>query len=103
MYATITEPNVEAKRIQIFSLSSRTIEHLEASGTSVRSPGSAVAYQLFFKKYRISTAGSIVSSDTLPQGLVRTAANLAFSPELVEIIDDYWYHTRLNPALKTDK
>ncbi|MDR2158946.1 MAG: hypothetical protein LBP23_02640 [Treponema sp.] len=103
MYATVTEPNAEAKRIQVFSLSSKTIEHLEAAGSSVRSPGSAVAYQLFFRKYRISAAGSIVSSDTLPQGLVRTVANLAFSPELVEIIDDYWYHTRLNPALKTDR
>ncbi|MDR1617534.1 MAG: hypothetical protein LBS06_00620 [Treponema sp.] len=102
MYATITEPNAEAKRIQVFSLSSKTIEHLEAAGTPARNPGSSVAYQLFFRKYRISAAGSIVSSSVLPQGLVRTAAALAFSPELVEIIDDYWYHTRSNPALKTD-
>jgi hypothetical protein len=101
MYATITEPAKEAKRIQVFSLSTKTIEHLEAAGTEERKPGSSVAYQLFFKKYRISAAGTIESAITLPQGIVRTVAALAFSPELVEIIDDYWYNSRANPgALK---
>jgi hypothetical protein len=100
MYATITEPTTQGKRIQIFSLSTKTIEHLEAAGTVPRVPGTSVAYQLFFKKYRIAAAGTVVSTDTLPQGLVRTVSNLAFSPELVEIIDDYWYSTRSNPSLK---
>jgi hypothetical protein len=98
MYATITEPNKEAKRIQVFSLSSKSIEHMEAPGTEVRTPGTSVAYQLFFKKFRVSAAGSVISSDTLPQGLIRTVSQLAFSPELVEIIDDYWFKTRSNPA-----
>jgi hypothetical protein len=100
MYATITEPNTQAKRIQVYTISSKTIEHLEAAGVTPRAPETSVAYQLFFKKYRISAAGTIVSTDTLPQGLVRTVSSLAFSPELVEIIDDYWYNTRSNPALK---
>jgi hypothetical protein len=97
MYATITEPNKESRRIQLFSLTSKTIEHLEAAGTAHRPPGTAVAYQLYFKKYRISTAGLIESAVQLPQGIVRTVAGLAFSPELIEILDDYWYNTR-NPA-----
>jgi hypothetical protein len=98
MYATITEPNKEASRIQVFSLSSKTIEHMEAAGTPVRPAGSPVAYQLYFKKYRISAAGTIAQVQTLPQGLVRTVANLAFSPELVEVIDDYWYNSRSVPT-----
>jgi hypothetical protein len=97
MYATITEPSVQSKRIQIYSLNSKTLEHLEAAGTALRPPGSAVAYQLFFKKYRISVAGTVSATNALPQGLVRTVSNLAFSPELVEIIDDYWYHAHSNP------
>jgi hypothetical protein len=101
MYATITEPNKEARRIQIFSLSTKSLEHLEAAGGGERKPGTAVAYQLFFKKYRISTAGTIESAATLPQGIIRTVAALAFCPELVEIIDDYWYASRVNPAIKT--
>jgi hypothetical protein len=100
MYATITEPDKEARRIQVFSLSTKIIEHLEAAGAVERKSGTAVAYQLFFKKYRISAAGTIESAVRLPQGIVRTVANLAFSPELVEIVDDYWYQSRMNPALK---
>jgi hypothetical protein len=100
MYATITEPSVQGKRIQVFSLSSKTIEHLEAAGTALRPPGSAVAYQLFFKKYRISVGGTVTATNALPQGLVRTVSNLAFSPELVEIVDDYWYNIRSNPELR---
>jgi hypothetical protein len=100
MYATITEPSTEGKRIQVFSLSSKMIEHLEAAGTALRPVGTSVAYQLYFKKYRISAAGTVSRVDTLPQGLIHTVSNLTFSPELVEIIDDYWFNTRSNPALK---
>jgi hypothetical protein len=100
MYATITEPNTESKRIQVYSISSKTIEHLEAARVTPRNPGTSVAYQLFFKKYRISAAGTVVSTNILPQGLVRTVSNLTFRPELVEIIDDYWYNIRANPSLK---
>jgi hypothetical protein len=94
MFATITEPNSQSKRIQIYNLSTKIIDHLEAVGTQERMPGTPVAYQLFFKKYRVTMAGTIASAGKLPQGIVRTTANLTFSPELVEIIDDYWYNIR---------
>jgi hypothetical protein len=100
MYATITEPNAREKRIQIYNISTKVIEHLEAAGTTERPPGTSVAYQMYFKKYRIPIAGTVVNTARLPQGIVRTLANLAFSPELVEIIDEYWYSMRANPALK---
>ncbi|AEF81477.1 hypothetical protein TREAZ_0467 [Leadbettera azotonutricia ZAS-9] len=98
MYATIIEPKKEARRIQIYSLSSKTVEHMEAPGAPLRPSGSPIAYQFYFKKYRVSAAGIVSTSETLPQGIVRTTANLAFSPELVEIIDDYWYNLRVAPA-----
>jgi hypothetical protein len=98
MYATITEPNVQGKRIQIYNINSKTLEHLEAAGTNPRTPGTSVAYQLFFKKYRISVAGTVAATNVLPQGIIRTVSNLAFCPELVEIIDDYWYQIRSNPG-----
>jgi hypothetical protein len=100
MYATITEPNIREKRIQVFNLSTKAIDHLEAVTSSERLPGTSVAYQLFFKKYRVSVAGTVNNAGRLPQGIIRTAANLAFCPELVEIIDDYWYTIRTNPALR---
>jgi hypothetical protein len=95
------EPNVAAKRIQVYSISSKTLEHVEAAGTPLRAEGMAVAYQLFFKKYRISAAGTVTGSGVLPQGIVRTVSTLAFSPELVEIIDDYWYKLQASPAVRS--
>jgi hypothetical protein len=99
MYSTITEPEAREKRIQIFNLSTKHIDHLEAASSPERPPGTSVAYQLFFKKYRIAVAGTISNAARLPQGIIRTTANLAFCPELVEVIDDYWYATRADPAL----
>ena len=100
LYATVGEANVAPRRIQVFSLSSKSIEHMEAAGAPVRKPGTPVVYQLFFKKFRIAVNGTITAAAALPQGIIRTTANLEFSPELVEILDEYWYSTRPNPSQK---
>jgi len=95
MYATIKEANKEPRRIQLFNLNSKTLEHMEAAGAPVRPAETAVSYQLFFQKYRINVSGRVAASGTLPQGFVRTIANLDLSPELVEILDDYWGKAKL--------
>ncbi|MCL2472211.1 MAG: hypothetical protein FWF26_00905 [Treponema sp.] len=99
MYATITEANVPPRRIQVFSLNSKSLEHMEAAGAPIRKPGKNVTYQLFFQKYRIAVAGIITGAGPLPQGIIRTIANIEFCPELVEILDDYWYGLRTNSTL----
>jgi hypothetical protein len=96
MYAVVTQSGAEPRRIQVFSLSSKTLEHMEAAGAPVRQAGTVVTYQLFFKKYRIVANGKVKAAGILPQGLVRTVSDLEFSPELVEILDDYWYTARTN-------
>jgi hypothetical protein len=90
MYASAMDGTPQGRRIQIVNLSSKMVEHLEAAGASVRSPGAAITYQLFFKKYRISVSGTVETAVRLPQGIIRTVSKLNFSPELVEVIDDYW-------------
>jgi hypothetical protein len=97
MYASIMDGTPQGRRIQIVNLSSKTVEHLEASGAPVRAPGTALSYQLFFKKYRVSVSATIETAVQLPQGIVRTVSKLGFSPELVEIIDDYWLNVRSMP------
>jgi hypothetical protein len=98
MYATITEPNTREKRIQLFSLTTKTIEHLEAVSSRERPSGTQVNYQLFFKQYRVFIPGTVKSAIRLPQGIIKTSTSLAFSSELVEIIGDYWYTIRANSA-----
>ncbi|WP_010255633.1 PilZN3 domain-containing protein [Treponema primitia] len=95
--SVISEPGKETRKIQILSLTSKTIEHMEAEGTPVRLPGTPVAYEIILKKARLLLSGTVAAADVLPQGLVRTVSNLSYSPELVEIIDDYWYTIR-NPV-----
>ena len=101
MYATVTEANKEPKRVQLFNLSTKNLEHMEAFGTPLRHPGTAVSYQLFFQKFRVNINGSITRAEALPQGIIRTIANLDFSPELVEIIDEYWLNYQASLSLKT--
>jgi hypothetical protein len=98
MYATITEPNTRERRIQLFSLTTKTIEHLEAAASRERPPGTQVNYQLFFKQYRIFISGTVKSAVRLPQGIIKTSTDVAFSPELVEIIGNYWYTIYANLA-----
>jgi len=95
-YATLTETGAEPRRIQPMGINSKVLEYVEAEKSPVLRPGTSVSFQLFFKKYRITVQGSIKDSFTLPQGIIRTVANLTFSPELVEIIDDYWYSSKAN-------
>ena len=99
-YATVAQANTAPRRIQILSMNSKSLEHVEAAGSPVLDPGTSVVYQLFFKKFRIVVNGTISSAGPLPQGIIRSTANVEFSPELVEIVDDYWYSSRLNSPQK---
>ena len=74
---------------------------MEAFGSPLRMPEAPVSYQLFFKQYRVNVTGSIKEAVALPQGIIRTTANLDFNPELVEIFDEYWYNYHANLSLKT--
>jgi hypothetical protein len=93
MYGVIADGTPDGRRIQAVNLTSKMLEHLEAAGVPVRAPGTAANYQLFFKKYRVAVSGTVETAVKLPQGIVRTVSKLNFSPELVEIIDDYWLQT----------
>jgi hypothetical protein len=103
MFALVSEPgngDAAPSRIQVYMISSKTIEHLEAAGGKVKKPGSTVTYQLFFKKYRVNITGVVQNSAELPNGLIRTISSISFSPELVEIIDDYWTRANSGPVPK---
>ena len=103
MFATIADGSAQGRRIQIVNIHSKMLEHLEAAGSPERVPGTKVEYQLFFKKYRVAASGTVETAVKLPQGIVRTVANINFSPELVEIIDDYWHNINKAPPAQAVK
>jgi hypothetical protein len=98
MYATVNDPGKESKRIQVYNFNSKMLEHLEAVSGPARPVGASVSYQLFFQKYRIIVAGKVMSSEILQSGILRTVSSLEYCPELVEIVDDYWFQVRSNPS-----
>ena len=65
----------------------KIIEHLEAAGALPLELESPVSYEFSFKK---------LGNYTL--GVIRTKSDLALSPELVEILDEYWYTSRARTA-----
>ena len=100
--AAIVVPNTEPKRVQMYMISTKSIEHLEANTGDVRAQGSSVNYHLSFKKYRIAITGVARSCGVLPNGMIRTISNLPFDPELVEVIHDYWYALQQKQEGKAD-
>jgi len=96
-FATIADGTESGRRIQIVNMNSQMLEHLEAAGAPIRAPGVKADYQLFFKKYRIAASGTVETAVKLPQGIVRTVSKINFSPELVELIDDYWLNVNNLP------
>lgn len=84
-----------SRRIQLYTLSSKNIEFLEAASAAERPIGTNLTLQLYFRKYRVSAQATVESVARLPTGIVRTRASVAFSPELVEILDDYWFRDRM--------
>ena len=103
MFATVADGTPDGRRIQVVNLHSKMLEHLEAAGSSVRIPGTRVEYQLFFKKYRLAASGIVETAVQLPQGIIRTVAKINFSPELVELIDDYWLNVSNIPPPQAAK
>jgi len=93
-YAVAADPSGNG-RIQLFALSTKSIEYLEAASARERVPGAQLAYQLFFRKYRMTVQGVVLGTSRLPSGILKTRAALSFSPELVEIMDDYWFRNRV--------
>ena len=83
------------RRIQLFSISSKSVEFLEGASSTERQSGAPLSLQMYFRKYRVNAQGTVVSASRLPSGLVKTRASLSFSPELVEILDEYWFRERI--------
>jgi len=100
MYATVSQTGTPPRRIQILSINTKTMEYIEAEGAPVLPAGTPAAFQLFFKRFRIAVNGALSTCGPLPQGIIRSTADLEFSPELVEIMDEYWYSSGANSPQK---
>ncbi len=79
------------EKIALFSLGVNLVEFLTPLRSSDLAPGQQATFNLFFQRYRFSVRGRIERADRLPTGVQRARATLEFSPELCDIMSEYFY------------
>jgi hypothetical protein len=81
----------EQYKLALFSLAVNRLDFL----LPLRSPdipaGTSVSFSLFFQKFRFSVAGKIETAQRLPTGVQKLRASLEFSPELCDLMSDYFF------------
>ena len=91
-YAVLRAKDTQFK-VALFSLAANRADFLLPMRDPERAPGEEVSLDLFFLKYRFNVTAKIVTSQRLPTGVQRCRAELAFSPELIHILED-WFWSR---------
>lgn len=89
-YAVLSIGTTQEK-IALFSLAVNCVEFLTPLRSTDLSPGMKVSLNLFFQRYRFSVAATIERADRMPTGVQRARAQLDFSPELCDIMTEYFY------------
>ncbi len=84
----------EQQKLALFSVAVDRIEFLMPLRSNDVAVGSRAAFSLYFLKYRFSVAGQVEAATRLPSGVQRVRATLDFSPELVDILSEYFASAR---------
>lgn len=81
----------EQHKLALFTLAVNRIDFL----MPLRSPdiplGTAATVSLYFQKYRFTVNAKIDSAQRLPTGVQKLRASLDFSPELCDLMSDYFF------------
>ncbi len=93
-YAIATSGSDQFK-LALFSLAANTMDFLMPLRSPDMTTGAAMVFNLFFRKYRFSANGTIASTQRLPTGVQKVRAELEFSPELTDILSDYFFKSRV--------
>lgn len=95
-HATLTGEGWQA-RIACFAFSSDQLDFLVPIGGPELQLNTRTSVQLNFQNYNFSISGHISKNEKLPNGVQKASMALNFSPELVETIENFFYHERMNP------
>jgi hypothetical protein len=101
-YAVLTVGTVQHKAA-LYSVSSSAAELLLPMHTPSLNVGSPCSLKLYFQRYQFSVQGSVKEALRQPSGVQRLRTELAFSPELVEILGSYFIQQRLERTTKAAK
>jgi hypothetical protein len=93
-YAVMTF-GAEQLKLALFSIAVNRLDFLMPLSSPDIPAGTAVSFSLFFRKYRFSVSGRIESSLRMPTGVQKLAASIDFSPELCDLLSDYFFSTNI--------
>jgi hypothetical protein len=92
-YAVMTA-GAEQHKLALFSLAVNRLDFLMPMRSPDIAPGTQVSFSLYFQRFRFTVGGKIGSSKRLPTGIQRLGATLEFSPELCDVMSDYFFLAR---------
>jgi hypothetical protein len=85
----------ELYKLALFSLGVNCLNILMPMRTPDFETGLAVSVNLYFRKYRFTVKGRIDSSLRLPTGVQKLRVGIDFSPELCDLMSDYFFAANL--------
>lgn len=81
----------EPLKLAIYSIAVNRVEFLLPPRYDNLVPGTTGTFALYFQRYRFLVKGTIESAERLPSGVQRAKAAIDFSPELVQLLEEYFY------------
>jgi hypothetical protein len=85
----------EQHKLALFSVAVNRAELLLPAVTKDIPPGAECSLKLYFQKYQFAVPCKISGSRRLPTGVLKAAVLLDFSPELVELIENFNFQSRM--------
>jgi hypothetical protein len=81
----------EQHKLALYSLAVNRLDILMPMRSPDITAGAPIAISLYFRKYRFTVNGKIESTLRLPTGVQKLRASIAFSPELCDLMSDYYF------------
>jgi hypothetical protein len=82
---------LEQHKLALFSIAVNRLAFLMPLSSPDIAVGTEVSFTLYFQKYRFSIAGQIETAQRLPTGVQKVQASIGFSPELCDLMSDYFF------------
>ncbi len=101
-YSVLAAPGAQHKAA-LYSVSSSEADILLPMRTPDMAPGTACSLKLYFQRYQFSVPCAVKGASRQASGVQRAKLELGFSPELVEILGNYFTQARLDRSMAAGK
>ncbi len=95
-YNNFTELGYGAEKVKaaVFAVASDRLDFLLPMAAQELRKDAAVSAKLYFRSFQFTVAATVAEIARLPSGVQKGSLSLAFSPELVDILERYRFHER---------